>query len=185
MGRNTYPNTVPATAAAPTLTNEGNAPLTNDRAKVVVVAGQQIGVREKTGNNDGVEVEAYLASTGTAKGNPYCAAFVYWCGKTALGVHNPYPRSAWSPDMVAGGSADIASARPADTFGIYNTDKGRIAHTGIVERVDGKFLITLEANTSATAALGSAADREASVGGGVYRKRRPLSTVKRVKSWFP
>ena len=39
----------------------------------------QVGVKEKTGHNDGVEVEQYLASVGLSKGNPYCAAGQYWC----------------------------------------------------------------------------------------------------------
>jgi hypothetical protein len=38
----------------------------------------QIGVIEKTNNNDG-EVEKYLKSVDLSKGNPYCAAGQYWC----------------------------------------------------------------------------------------------------------
>lgn len=39
----------------------------------------QVGVKEKTGRNDGRKVESYLRSVGLAKGNPYCAAGQYWC----------------------------------------------------------------------------------------------------------
>ncbi|NLO20294.1 MAG: hypothetical protein GX121_10570 [Ignavibacteria bacterium] len=39
----------------------------------------QLGIVEKTGKNDAPEIEKYLKSTFTAKGNPYCAAAVYWC----------------------------------------------------------------------------------------------------------
>lgn len=39
----------------------------------------QVGVKEKTGRNDGREVEIYLRSVGLVKGNPYCAAGQYWC----------------------------------------------------------------------------------------------------------
>ncbi|MBE2189333.1 MAG: CHAP domain-containing protein [Candidatus Kapabacteria bacterium] len=39
----------------------------------------QVGIKEKTGRNDGRDVEAYLRSVGLAKGNPYCAAGQYWC----------------------------------------------------------------------------------------------------------
>lgn len=42
----------------------------------------QIGTLEATGRNDG-EVVKYLASVGLAKGNPYCAAGVYYCFLTA------------------------------------------------------------------------------------------------------
>ncbi len=39
----------------------------------------QVGVREKTGSNDGYKVEQYLKSAGLGKGHPYCAAGQYWC----------------------------------------------------------------------------------------------------------
>ncbi len=39
----------------------------------------QVGVREKTGKNDGYKVEQYLKSVGRFKGDAYCAAGQYWC----------------------------------------------------------------------------------------------------------
>jgi len=39
----------------------------------------QVGVIERTGRNDGAEIEKYLKSTCTVKGNSYCASAVYWC----------------------------------------------------------------------------------------------------------
>jgi hypothetical protein len=39
----------------------------------------QVGVREKTGRNDGFKVEQYLKSVGRFKGDAYCAAGQYWC----------------------------------------------------------------------------------------------------------
>lgn len=41
-------------------------------------AASQVGVRERTGRNDGPEVEAYLRSVGLTRGNPYCQAAQYW-----------------------------------------------------------------------------------------------------------
>ena len=38
----------------------------------------EIGVREKTGKNDGERIEMYLKSTGLGKGYAWCAAFVTW-----------------------------------------------------------------------------------------------------------
>ena len=152
-----------------------------DRVNVLRVASGEVGTRERTGNNDG-PVEKYLNAVGAAKGAPYCAAFVAWVGNKALGNRSPFPMSAWSPDMVKGGTSKIESARPGDTFGIYFPAKGRVAHTGFIERREGNFLVTIEANTSASAASGSAADRE---GEGVYRKRRHVQTVRAVKSWLP
>ena len=172
-----------AAPVAPVTSQTNN--ISPDRANVLRVASGEVGVREATGNNDGARVEAYLKAAGATVGDPYCAAFVAWCGKQALGKNSPYPLSAWSPDQVAGGNGKIKQARPADTFGIYFPDKGRIAHTGFVERVEGNFLVTIEANTTNAAAIGSAADREAGAGGGVYRKRRPVATIRTVKSWLP
>lgn len=43
------------------------------------VLKQQVGVVEKTGKNDGIQVEKYLASVGLKKGNPYCNAGQYYC----------------------------------------------------------------------------------------------------------
>ena len=61
---------------------------------LIKTAESQVGVVEKTGNNDGVQVEAYLKTVGLGKGYSYCAAFVKWvflqCGfKTNI--------NAWSP----------------------------------------------------------------------------------------
>lgn len=147
----------------------------------MAVARSQVGVVERTGNNDG-DVEKYLAATGLGKGNPYCAAFVYWCGREALGKANPYPRSAWSPDMVEGGEkvGSQTTARPGDTFGIYFPSKGRVAHTGLILEW-GTSVATIEANTSGNVQSGSAADRE---GQGVFKKKRLRAAIYKVKDWI-
>jgi len=170
-------------AARPTLPAPKASP--TDRERVLQVAASQIGLTEKSGRNDGAQVEAYLKATGLdPKGRaPYCAAFVHWVGKEALGDRNPYPKSAWSPDMVKGGVRVTESTviKGGETFGIWFPSKGRIAHTGLVERREGGNLITIEANTSGAAAVGSAADRD---GQGNFRKRRPWRTVHSVRDWI-
>lgn len=158
------------------------APLA-EREAVMAAAASQIGTVEKTGRNDG-PVEKYLTSVGLSKGDPYCAAFVYWCGREALGSRNPFPRSGWSPDMVTRPDYIRGKGRPpepGDTFGIYFASKGRVAHTGFVAGRKGNSIITIEANTSPQAATGEA-DRN---GDGVWRKIRPLSTIHSTKRWLP
>ena len=65
---------------------------------------KQIGVTEKTGNNDG-EVVKYLQSVGLYKGNPYCAAGQYWVFMKAadsLGLDKsfiPIPRTGLSSSI--------------------------------------------------------------------------------------
>jgi len=158
-------------------------PEPSDRERVLAVASGEVGVREKTGRNDG-EVDKYLRAVDLGGSRaPYCAAFVYWIGEEALGSENPYPKSAWSPDFVRGGQRVTADTRPrgGEAFGIWFKNKGRIAHTGIVERRSGDYLITIEGNTSSAASVGSAADRE---GHGVYRKRRHWRTVYSTRDWI-
>ncbi len=50
-----------------------------DLTRSCEVLKKQVGVVEKTGNNDGIQVEKYLASVGLKKGNPYCNAGQYYC----------------------------------------------------------------------------------------------------------
>lgn len=154
------------------------------RAAVLAAAQSAVGWQEATGRNDGPQIERILAGTGNRRGDPYCAAFVYWSGLTA-GFPKLYPRSAWSPDMVAAPTWTRARGgrepQPADTFGIYFPAKGRVAHTGLIEQNRGSVFVTIEGNTSPDAAPGSAADRD---GGGVWRKRRLRSQVHAVRDWI-
>lgn len=163
--------TAPAKVAEPTL-----------REKLIAAAVGQVGTQEKSGNNDG-PVDKYLVAVGLGgTRNPYCAAFVYWAGKTALAAKNPFPKSAWSPDFVGtGATAKIETAKPGDTFGIYFASKGRVAHTGLVRGWQGRYLWTVEANTSPGQSSGEA-DRN---GDGVWSKLRDPRTIHRVKSWLP
>lgn len=144
------------------------------------VAESQVGTTEATGRNDG-EVVKYLRSVGLAKGDPYCAAFVYWCGREALGKSNPYPQSGWSPDMVAGGTlvSSGAPAKPADTFGIYFPSKKRIAHTGLVAEWGKTSVTTIEANTSPSATSGDQRN-----GDGVWKKKRLRASLYKTKDWI-
>ena len=142
----------------------------SERLLLVNIAAQEIGVRELTGYNDGVRVEAYLAVTGFKKGNPWCAAFVSWVFKSAGFVH---PRTAWSPAMFP--SSRLTKVfLPGNLLGIYFPDLKRIGHVGIIEKVDGDWCISVEGNTNISGS------RE---GDGVYRKRRHKKTVYQMADW--
>jgi len=164
------------------------SPLPPDaRARVVAAADAMVGWHEATGRNDGRNIDSILAAVGLAGTRaPYCAAFVVKAGDDAFGrVLNPYPRSAWSPDMVLRPTWTRGKGgpepRPADTFGIHFPAKKRVAHTGLVRRNLGNVIETVEGNTSRDAAPGSAADRD---GGGVYRKRRLRTQIHSVRDWI-
>ena len=159
-------------------------PQPSSRDKVIAVGESLIGVTEATGKNDGPVIEKILRSAGASKGDPYCAAFNTFCYIQA-GLGNLVPHSAWSPDWVRsptwtyknGGKTPL----PADAWGIYFQSKNRVAHTGLVRSWRGSCVITLEANTSPDATVGSAADRD---GQGIYSKRRLTKQIYSVRNWI-
>jgi hypothetical protein len=141
----------------------------------------QVGVREKTGANDGEPVERYLASVGLSKGNPWCAAFVHWV-LTEAGIKD-LPRSGYSPSWFprartfyqTGKNNSITPSR-ADVFGIYFASKGRIAHVGFIDSwpPSSTYCLTVEGNTN------EAGSRE---GDGVFFKRRLKKQIYKVSRW--
>jgi len=179
--------TAPPAPSRPSVINHQPSTPQSLRTQLLTTAASQIGTQEATGHNDGPVVK-YLTSVGLSKGDPYCAAFVYWCGKTALGPRNPFPRSGYSPDFgqPPNTTARItpATSRPGDTFVIYHPAMGRIGHTGLVAGWQNGYLKTIEANTSPSSAT-LAQDRDATTKGGVWSKLRPPSTLYRTKSWLP
>lgn len=150
------------------------------KQRVVDIYTAEIGVRELTGNNDGVRVVEYLKSANLAKGNPWCAAFVTWTFKQA---NIKAVVSGWSPSwfpvantIYTRGKVNNRSPDRADVFGIWFQNKNRIAHVGFIDEwVEGaSYAITVEGNTN------EAGSRE---GDGVYRKRRLKSQIYKVSRW--
>ncbi len=147
------------------------------RALVKQIYDSQIGVGE-AGVNRGPDVEKYLQYVKVSRGNPWCAAFVCWVFGQA-GILNP--RSAWSPDLFAKSRIiwpvenTPAVFRTGDVFGLYFTEKKRIAHAGFIDQQQGGWLITVEGNTSMSGG------RE---GDGVYRKRRPIRSIYQVARYL-
>jgi len=158
---------------------DGVIPTRGERVlRLIEVARETIGWREEPGNS-GPVVDKILASVGLeGTGAPWCAAWVVYVGDEAFGKkNNPFPRSAWSPDFVKDPKWDRGRGQTpdrADAFGIYFQSLKRVAHTGIIEKVDGKWAVTIEGNTN---------DNGSREGDGVYRKRRPLCTIL-ARSWL-
>ena len=65
--------------------------------------------------------------------------------------------------------------KPADVFGIYFENLQRIGHVGLVERLQGKFIFSIEGNTSADGS------RE---GTGVFRRLRHSRTISKYADWI-
>lgn len=138
---------------------------------IIAIAQSQIGVMEATGNNDGAKVEAYLATTGLKKGEPWCAAFISWVFKQA-GYEQP--ATAWSPALFPA-PRQVKSPAPGMLFGIYFKSLQRISHCGIIERINGNFIIGIEGNTN----LNGSRD-----GNGVHRRLRHTKTIYRYADWI-
>lgn len=143
------------------------------RDNVQRVYAGEIGVREKTGNNDGFKVETYLHYVSLPKGNPWCASFVCWA-YGQVGVRNP--KSGYCPDLFAskfviykrGSKINKEPPQRGDVWGLYFPEKHRVAHVGFVDDWQSKYVITVEGNTN------EAGSRE---GDGVYRKRRLIKSI--------
>lgn len=143
----------------------------------------QIGIREKTGRNDGKEVEMYLKSAGLGKGNPWCASFIYWTFKqngTELNV--PSGAKGWVPSyfpskktIYVRGKYSKMDPKYGDLIGIWFENKGRLAHIGFYDHEDDTYFYTVEGNTN------EAGSRE---GDGVYNKRRIKRQVHSISNWI-
>lgn len=148
----------------------------SSKEKLVSVYTSQIGVREATGNNDGVMVEAYLKTVGFEKGYSWCAAFVTWSfEQTSKDIKTAH--SAWAPSwfptkntIYIKGKLNRAKPDKADVFGIFYPNENRIGHVGFIDEwpPNENYVITVEGNTS----------------NGVYRKRRLKANIYKVSRWI-
>lgn len=145
--------------------------------RALEVAKTQLFVREKTGHNDGQEVETYLRSVHLGRGYSWCAAFVYWCyqqAAVALNRTNPLPDTAgvlnhWN--ITHGKKITHDSINAGDIF-IMDFGKG-LGHTGIVSQIRGLRVETVEGNTSADPSY-AGEDRE---GNGVFERSRKITSI--------
>jgi surface antigen len=154
-------------------------PKTTPRESVVSTAIREIGTKEEGGNNRGKRIGEYLASVGLGQGNPWCAAFTKFVYE-----ENKIPTpgaTAWSPSWFPKSRTywskgnDPASIRKADIFGLHYQNLGRIGHVGIIEKVDGNWIHTIEGNT------GSDQGRDGDV---VRRHRRSIQTITKISKWI-
>lgn len=146
--------------------------------RVVAAAKTQIGIRE-TSKNQGPGISKYWTATtyptGYANREPYCAAFVCWVVKEAVGngrVTFSLPRSPvaydaekWARANAGKGIAFADKPKPGDIFTL-----AAASHVGIVESVSGSTIYTIEGNTDGSGS------RE---GDGVYRRTRSILGVRK------
>ncbi|MCB6184304.1 CHAP domain-containing protein [Leeia sp. TBRC 13508] len=119
--------------------------------KALAVAVSQLGVQEQPkGSNWGPEVSGYLKSVGINFAASWCAAFVYWShdqAAKAMKIANTVPKTGGVLNMWNKSTANrVTVPQPGDVF-IMDFGKG-LGHTGIVERVEGLNIHTIEGNTN-------------------------------------
>ena len=151
---------------------------------IMIAAGEEAKqVREVPKNsNCGPEVNEYLRRVGVPPGNSWCCAFVYWCFDEAakkMGRSNPMVKTAgclnhWN-NAGAQGAQRIRKQEAVENPGLVKSGMiliidhgGGLGHTGLVEKVEGALLTTIEGNTDASRS------RE---GGGVYRLSRKIVDI--------
>jgi hypothetical protein len=152
-------------------------------AELLRVAAAEVGTRESGGPNRGPRVDEYLRNVGlepTRGSYPWCAAFVYYCftcAARALSRRNPCVKTAgcmehWrrAPRHTRLPIAEVLAAPEVVPAGaVFVVDHGRgKGHTGLVERVAGGMVHTIEGNTD------PGGSRE---GDGVYRRIRPVVDI--------
>lgn len=131
--------------------------------KLIKVAEEEIGYIEKATNKD---LDDKIANAGknnytkyardlypTLQGQAWCDMFVDWCFVKAFGKIN-------AEKMIGGFSAYTPSSAkyykdrgrfltmPCEGEQVFFKNSSRICHTGIVTRVDGDYIYTIEGNTS-------------------------------------
>lgn len=120
--------------------------------KALEIAITQLGEEEKPrGSNWGEPVKSYLAAVGIAFPASWCMAFMYWVFLEAakqLGIKTPLLKTggvlnAWQKAPAA---VKVTDPQPGDIF-IQDHGHG-LGHTGIVERVEGDIVHTIEGNTN-------------------------------------
>lgn len=152
------------------------------RGKLVEVAITQIGKMESPlGSNSGDDVDAYLSSVGLPPHNFWCAAFIYWCAKKVsadLSITNPLYKTGgclahWNNTKGVKITKINAVNNPSliKVGSIFIMDHGGgMGHTGIVERIDGGFIHTIEGNSNPAGS---------SNGIGVFRLVRRINSIQK------
>ena len=108
------------------------------KADVLSIAQSEIGRGESIGNNCGSDIRRYLRGQ---EGLPWCAGFVSYCLKKS-GVNTRYTLRA--RDYLTLGKK-VQNPQPGD-IAVFSRGQGS-GHVGIVEKVSGPSIVTIEGNT--------------------------------------
>jgi len=156
-------------------------PLENLLSYVLDIARSQVGVMEEpSGSNSGPEVNKYHDAVGIPHGDPWSIAFIYWCFSLACAdfkMPNPLYKAGrvidvWNNTdakkiLAADVKTNTSLILPGQIFII--SAGGIFGHAGLIDKVDGDILTTIEGNTNT-----NGSDK----GIGVYRRTaRTISSI--------
>jgi hypothetical protein len=154
-----------------------------DARQVFVLAAQAcVGIKEKSGRNDGEMVELIQETVGGASGEPWCMALIMSClayAEVKCGVKSPlmateHCQTLWQKTPK---SQRVKLAPLAGAIAIWGDVGKSSGHTEIVLSADAKSFQAIGGNTSGTTKPGQAVNRD---GNGVfYTVRSMKSTAKR------
>lgn len=172
--------------------------MAHDKQKVIDIALAEVGYLEKASNSqldsktanagkknytkyarDLTNMEFY---NGYKQGAEWCDMFVDWCMVQAYGIENALALSyqptnnkknygagcKYSRDYFKANGRLFNDPHPGDQIFFYSTDKTKIAHTGLVYKVDNTKVYTVEGNTSGASTV-------VANGGGVCKKSYNLT----------
>lgn len=125
--------------------------VTKLRKQLIDFEQSMVGIKEKTGNNDGPEIKKFLAYVGLPEGNPWCAAGQCFCHGW---LNIPNPESGYSPDLFRSNVVYKKDAprlspyvfRGGEITGYWIPLKGRIGHVGMAKQQIGFDVFCVEFN---------------------------------------
>lgn len=141
--------------------------------RVLSIARSQMGFAEiPHGSNWGKHVKKYLNSVGINFPAAWCMAFVYWVFEEAAkeaALKNELVKTGGVLHQWNNVSKKYKSKMPL-RGGVFIMDFGKgTGHTGIIEKVDGDYIHTIEGNTN---------DEGSREGYEVARRKRKISSCK-------
>ena len=129
----------------------------------VATAKKEVGTKE-SGNNNVKYNTWYYGHSVSGDNYAWCAVFVAWCANKTFGNNKRIPKNALAhgiqQDIVTKGGKWILNGsfaktaesakkcKPGDIFTIDPNHNGRADHVGIIEKVSGTTLYTIEGNHS-------------------------------------
>lgn len=124
-----------------------------------------VGIKEKTGNNDGVMVELIQETVGGADGEPYCIGGIQTClayAELKTGIKSPLPatessRRLWEDSPETQRVKKIPLAYAVAVWADIGKETG---HGEVVMSCDGKIFPAVGFNTSGTTDPNSTVNRE-------------------------